>query len=105
MSFHESGSNIEVEHGHILKAALRYGEDEERDAEIDLNDFIGNDDGHFCWGGQNFEESARSIEFSMEGDGTPVLRAKLINMEGEEVDADINLAERIANENGEFVFV
>jgi hypothetical protein len=45
MSFHESGSNIEVEHGHILKAALRYGEDEERDAEIDLNDFIGNDDG------------------------------------------------------------
>lgn len=45
MSFHESANDIELEDGHILKAKLSYGEDEERDAEMDLNDFIGNDNG------------------------------------------------------------
>lgn len=124
MSFHESANDIELEDGHILKAKLSYGEDEERDAEINLNDFIGNDNGQkqasypnrgyrvntflsgcFCWGGENFKESATNIELSIEGSGIPVLRANLFDVEGEEIEANINLAERISNENGEFVFV
>ncbi|KAJ5536068.1 cyanovirin-n family protein [Penicillium frequentans] len=105
MSFHESANDIELEDGHILKAKLSYGEDEERDAEMDLNDFIGNDNGCFCWGGENFKESATNIELSFEGPGIPVLRANLFDVEGEEIEANINLAERISNDNGEFVFV
>ncbi|KAJ6110786.1 Cyanovirin-N [Penicillium sp. IBT 16267x] len=105
MSFHESATNIELEDGHILKARLRDGEGEEREAEMDLNQIIGNDNGHFCWDGENFKESATGIELSIEGPGIPVLRANLFDVEGEEIEANINLAERISNENGELVFV
>lgn len=124
MSFHESANNIELEDGHILKASLRDEEGDDRDVEMDLNDFIGNDNGmkqsshpcwayraniflsgRFCWGGENFKESATNVELSIEGSGIPVLRANLFNVDGEEIEADINLAERISNENGELVFV
>ena len=124
MSFHESAHDIRIEDGHILKASLRDGEGDDRDVEIDLNDFIGNDNGmkqsshpcwaycanrfvsgRFCWGGENFNESATNVELSLEGSGIPVLRANLFNVDGEEIEADINLAERISNEDGELVFV
>ncbi|KAJ5641958.1 hypothetical protein N7490_005958, partial [Penicillium lividum] len=105
MSFHESASSIELEDDHILKATLRNEDGNEEEVTLDLNDIIGNNDGHFCWGGGNFKESANEIYISIEGDGIPVLRAKLINIEGEGIDADINLAERISNDNGELVFV
>lgn len=45
MSFHESAVDIRLEDEHILKARLRNEDGEEQDAEINLNDFIGNDDG------------------------------------------------------------
>lgn len=61
--------------------------------------------GHFCWGGENFQGSASDISFELEGDDeVPVLRAKLANLEGEEIEANINLAERIGNDNGKLVF-
>ncbi|KAL2257996.1 hypothetical protein VTK26DRAFT_8855 [Humicola hyalothermophila] len=105
MSFHASASDIRVENGHILKARLRNVDGGEVDAEINLNDFIGNNDGSFEWGGVNFSESAEDISFSLEGDDSvPVLRANLRTIEGESVHRDINLAERISNENGTFVF-
>lgn len=34
----------------------------------------------------------------------PVLRATLNNADGEQVEADINLGERIVNDNGSFKF-
>lgn len=52
-----------------------------------------------------FADSAENIHFSIEGgDNVPILRAQLRNIEGELVDADINLSERIGNDNGQFVF-
>lgn len=58
------------------------------------------------WGGENFKDSAGDIELHREGDEeVPILRAKLNNLDGDEVDADINLAERITNENGNLVFI
>ncbi|OOQ89022.1 Cyanovirin-N like protein [Penicillium brasilianum] len=109
MSFHASATNIELEDGHILKATLRNSEGEEVDSELDLNKIIGNNDGSFQWGGENFQDSAEDIEFSRDerddGEAIPVLRAQLGNLEGENVSADINLAERIANEDGHLVFI
>ncbi|KAJ5765156.1 hypothetical protein N7520_004715 [Penicillium odoratum] len=105
MSFHESASSIELEDDHILKATLRNENGDQEEVTLDLNGMIGNNDGDFCWGGENFKESANEIYLSIEGDGIPVLRAKLLNIEGEDMDADINLAERISNDNGELVFV
>jgi CVNH domain. len=62
--------------------------------------------GSFEWGGCEFKESASDIHLDREGDEElPILRATLNNVDGEEVEADINLAERISNDNGNLVFV
>lgn len=61
--------------------------------------------GSFEWGGQNFSDTAEEVSFELEGDDNlPILRAKLANSEGERLDADVNLAERIGNDNGTFSF-
>ncbi|GAB1316804.1 hypothetical protein MFIFM68171_07014 [Madurella fahalii] len=105
MSFHASASNIRVDGGHILKATLRAADGSEVNTTFDLNDIIGNNDGRFEWGGENFSHSAENINFSIEGDEcVPVLRAALKDRKGELVQDDINLAERISNENGSFSF-
>ncbi|EGS22562.1 uncharacterized protein CTHT_0021100 [Thermochaetoides thermophila DSM 1495] len=125
MSFHISASNIRVEDGHILKATLFDADGNPVEAEFDLDNVIGNNDGkssllplrenettctnyqlgNFEWGGVNFSQSAENISFAIEGgDSVPVLRASLKTIDGELVDRDINLAERIGNNNGSFVF-
>jgi hypothetical protein len=45
MSFHYSAQDIRVDDGHILRARLQRGDGEYTDAEIDLNDHIGADNG------------------------------------------------------------
>lgn len=63
--------------------------------------------GQFQWGGEDFSGSASSVEFNLEGDEeeqVPILRAELQSVEGDPIAADLNLAERIANINGEFEF-
>jgi hypothetical protein len=61
--------------------------------------------GHFHWDGGDFHSSAEDVSFDREGDDEiPVLRARLHDVEGELQDADINLAERIGNDNGNLVF-
>lgn len=105
MSFHISASNIRVEDGHILKATLLDADGNLVEAEFDLDKVIGNNDGNFEWGGVDFSQSAENISFAIEGgDSVPVLRASLRTIDGELVDRDINLAERIGNDNGSFVF-
>lgn len=62
--------------------------------------------GSFSWDGANFSESAEDVTFSIEGDGqVPVLRALLYNSAGETFPRDVNLAERIENHDGAFVYV
>ncbi|KAL2196677.1 CVNH domain-containing protein [Corynascus similis CBS 632.67] len=105
MSFHKSAQDIEIVDNHILKAFLADANGEYVEAEYDLGQVIGNNNGQFEWGGVNFSDSAEEVTFSLEGDDSvPVLRATLLDVEGNRVMADINLAERISNENGEFVF-
>jgi hypothetical protein len=53
MSFHLSAEDIELDDGHILKAKLGNGDGDMVDAEIDLNQFIGNNNGSFEWGGES----------------------------------------------------
>ena len=45
MSFHYSAEDIRVEDNHILKARLQRADGEWQDSEINLNDFLGNDNG------------------------------------------------------------
>lgn len=51
MSFHVSAENIRVDDGHILRAALRNENGDLNETEIDLNNCLGNNDGHFEWNG------------------------------------------------------
>ncbi|RYO96118.1 hypothetical protein DL763_003408 [Monosporascus cannonballus] len=106
MSFHISAEDIAVHDGHILRARLRNEGGELVDAEIDLDEFIGNDNGRFDWSGKEFSHTAEDISFSIEGgDSVPVLRARLRDVNGEFHNADVNLSERIGNQNGSFVFI
>jgi hypothetical protein len=106
MSFALSAQETRLDDGHILRARLQKADGEWVDAEINLNDVIGNDDGSFEWDGVNFSESANNITFAIEGDdAVPVLRATLTNREGDGVNADINLGERIQNIDGAFELV
>lgn len=104
MSFNASAQNIRIE-GNNLVATVSNDAGHQADASLDLNAIIGNDDGRFSWGGADFVSSAENITLSIEGDaGVPILRAQLKNIAGDLVDADLNLAERIANDNGQLVF-
>ncbi|GAQ33812.1 hypothetical protein ABZX51_003096 [Aspergillus tubingensis] len=105
MSFYRTAEDISLKDDHILVAKVANEEGEMVDSEFDLNSCIGNDEGRFLWGGNDFAGSAEEISFSIEGeDNVPVLRAKLSNSEGEQFDADVNLAEHITNDNGELKY-
>ena len=61
--------------------------------------------GHFQWDGVNFADSAENVHFAIEGGGeVPVLRATLTNEDGDGEERDLNLSERISNNDGQFVF-
>jgi hypothetical protein len=45
MGFHYSAEDIRIDDGHILRARLQKADGEWNDAEIDLNNHIGNDNG------------------------------------------------------------
>lgn len=51
MPFLLSARQVHLVDGHILKAVLTKRDGESRDAELDLNDIIGNTDGWFMWEG------------------------------------------------------
>jgi len=105
MSFHVSAENTRVDEGHLLRATLRKADGNFADAELDLNQVIGNSYGQFEWGGINFSGSAQNINFGFEGDQQmPILRAELQDNEGNWIARDIDLAERIGNNDGQFLF-
>ena len=52
-----------------------------------------------------FSKTAENIHFAIEGGASvPVLRARLRKLDGSYVDSDVNLAERIKNVDGRFVY-
>jgi hypothetical protein len=105
MSFHYSADNIRVDDGHMLRARLQRADGEWNDSEIDLNNHIGNDNGSFFWDGEGFGHSAENVHFSIEGDGSvPVLRATLFDSEGNGQERDLNLSERVSNNDGNFEY-
>lgn len=52
----------------------------------------------------DFSETAEDVRFHIEGDGEPILRARLRTHDGEWEDRDINLTERIMNRDGQLCF-
>ncbi|PNY23701.1 Cyanovirin-N [Tolypocladium capitatum] len=105
MSFHLSAEDIRVDDNHILRARLQNGNGDWQDAEFDLDQVLGNQDGMIHWDGRDFSRSAHDVTFSIEGGGqVPVLRVFLRSNNGNEFSRDVNLAERIRNDNGNFTY-
>jgi hypothetical protein len=52
VNFHESSSDIELEDGHILVAQCNDADGEPQESRLDLDYYIGNNDGAFYWGGE-----------------------------------------------------
>ncbi|KAK3492592.1 Cyanovirin-N [Neurospora hispaniola] len=107
MSFHVTAEDARIEvrdNRTILFARLRREDGEWNDASYELDQIIGNNDGHFQWGGQNFTETAEDIRFHpKEGAAEqPILRARLRDCNGEFHDRDVNLTEIVENVNGQF---
>ncbi|KAL7268692.1 hypothetical protein RUND412_008672 [Rhizina undulata] len=73
-------------------------------ASIVLDNFIGNEDGRFSWGGVNFSVTAKDVQLSINSSGVPSLEALLQSADGEWRQAEIGLSERIKNKDGEFVY-
>ena len=53
VNFHESSQNIWLEDGHILHAECGNGEGDYVESTLDLDYYIGNNDGSFQWGGES----------------------------------------------------
>ncbi|KAI5301277.1 hypothetical protein KEM55_006594 [Ascosphaera atra] len=105
MSFHETSKDIRVEDGHILKATCFTEDGGENESEFDLNTVLGNIEGVLEWDNRDFAESAHEVEFSIEGEASvPVLRCHCGDGNGGTYSCDKNLAERIANDNGNLVY-
>jgi hypothetical protein len=106
VNFHMSAEDIELQDGHVLVCKCANEDGEMVDSQLDLNYYIGNNDGSFEWGGSDFAHSGEDFSLELEGDdNVPVLRGTLTNIEGEGVESNVNLAEYIGNDNGTLVFV
>ncbi|KAM0255546.1 hypothetical protein ACHAQJ_005693 [Trichoderma viride] len=99
MSFEASASNIFLEDGHILCATVCREDGEWVDSRIDLNEFIGNEDGWFMWDGVNFSESANEIRL----EGTNLTAELPMRDGGYRERQGIQLGDRISNRDGQLV--
>ncbi|KAI5289689.1 hypothetical protein KEM52_000691 [Ascosphaera acerosa] len=106
MSFHVTARNIKLEDGHILKAELADSQGHYQHAEFDLDSVLGNDKGVLEWSGGGFSRSAKDIKLEQLGgsNGPPILKAQLGDGRGGHRPVEANLADRLVNENGKFVF-
>ena len=95
MSFSLSSQNIRLE-GPILRATCRTSQGQTKEATLNLNDCIANDNGHLiCCKGGNFMASSQNVTLQ----GT-ILRCRSRKIDGSYVDASINLDSCIANMEG-----
>jgi hypothetical protein len=53
MSFMQSASEVHLVDGHILTAVLTMSDGNRSESNLDLDMFIGNDDGWFMWDGDS----------------------------------------------------
>ncbi|KAJ6133150.1 hypothetical protein N7471_008365 [Penicillium samsonianum] len=109
MSFHHSACDIHLrgEPGCTFLAAICNNEEGSGLSDnITLDKCLGNDNGHFRWGGRNFSRDARNITLVAQGpDKNPVLHSDLRNSSGDYVPSEIDLATHIANIDGQLVYL
>ncbi|KAF7114786.1 hypothetical protein CNMCM5793_000325 [Aspergillus hiratsukae] len=105
MSFHKSFNHLHINTrpGHtVLEGTTHDERGLEINSQILLDDYIGNSNGRFVWGGRNFSRSADNDTMTLSN--TPhgaILRAHLLkDDETWSENQRIDLSEKIANLNG-----
>ncbi|PYI13649.1 Cyanovirin-N [Aspergillus japonicus CBS 114.51] len=109
-SFERSAKNITIDGNGVLHAELEGAYNEYHKASIDLNYYLGNDDGEFQWGGTDFIKTATDLAIVHDKEGVIVLRAELcvppadLCGDGGYATNQVRLGEHIGNNNGQFEF-
>ncbi|KAK3817664.1 MAG: Cyanovirin-N [Benniella sp.] len=102
MSFKDSSKDISITDNHILTAKCRDDDGNWQDASLDLDQFIGNNNGRFAWGAENFSQSAQDVTIDSSG----YIVGRLKQWDGSWTDAErFNLGVRIQNFNGNLAYV
>uniref|UniRef100_A0A1Y1KRI8 Cyanovirin-N domain-containing protein n=1 Tax=Photinus pyralis TaxID=7054 RepID=A0A1Y1KRI8_PHOPY len=100
MGFSRSSKNIELKSGHILAAECRDREGNWHYSRLDLDQYIGNDDGHFVWYDKDF--SLTAINSSVNAN---ILSADLKKNDTSYRDNQrLDLDDHIVNEDGRLTF-
>ncbi|RLL93020.1 hypothetical protein CFD26_100928 [Aspergillus turcosus] len=105
MSFHTSVNNLHINTrpGHtVLEGTTHDERGLEINSQILLDDYIGNSNGRFVWGGRNFSRSADKDTMTLRRtQHGAILRAPLLKDDETWTENQrINLSERIANVDG-----
>ena len=102
-SFIHTSRNVSLDGSSLKAECQRENGDWVQSGSLDLNAFIGNDDGEFKWGGSNFNDSAVNVRLS----GYPeMLLGDLPDKAGDiNIDQWINLGDHIQNKDGQLTYV
>ncbi|KAK3817784.1 MAG: Cyanovirin-N [Benniella sp.] len=105
MSFQETSIFIRLEaDNHTLSAKCQTSDREWRDSSIDLNRFLGNNDGQFDTTGVNFATTAQDVRIES-SDNRVLLNASLRTIDEQwNTNQSINLSEYIENHEGTLRF-
>ncbi|KAE8146761.1 Cyanovirin-N [Aspergillus avenaceus] len=107
MSFHLSSQNFRLsfEEGcTVFECEVRDRHGEFHHRKIKLDAHIGNTDGWFIWGGQNFTRTARDIRLEQTGNGPKLIATMQTNSGGDRGAQGLMLADKIENNDGHLRF-
>jgi hypothetical protein len=97
--FSKSCKSIRIKGGHLLAECRRIDGSWNEDAKIKIDNHIGNNNGNLEWDGSSFSQSCQNIIIK---DGH-ILKAECRRIDGSWNRTEINLDERIGNNNGELL--
>jgi hypothetical protein len=105
MSFSATSTKIKLKKdGHTLSAICKTRSGGSVKSKLNLNTCLGNNDGRFTWGGENFSLSAWKVKLHDSDDGLK-LKAHLQRVDpNDHIHDSVNLDERITNDDGTLVY-
>ena len=98
--FSQSCKDFSLDYSTLKASCKQEAQAVYRDANIDLDSYIGNNGGILVWGGKNFDKHCDHKQLIQVGYGQLQLRASCKNAAGTYGPAQINLDERISNMDG-----
>ncbi|KAK3817783.1 MAG: Cyanovirin-N [Benniella sp.] len=105
MSFQLTSKNIRLVDNHILAASCQTREGGWQDASIDLNGYIGNEDGYFSLNQTNFAQSAEDVKIDSSTEKVSLVASLRRRNDQWNASQTFDLTELIENDDGTLRFV